>query len=41
MPLDVVFDELDSVDRERALRAVAPCITNLVHLEKQRDFGGV
>ena len=41
MPLDAVFDELAPVDRERALRAVAPCITNVVHLEKQRDFGGV
>ena len=32
---------LAPVDRERALRAVAPCITNVVRLEKQRDFGGV
>ena len=32
---------LAPVDQERALRAVAPCITNVVHLEKQRDFGGV
>ena len=32
---------LAPVDRERALRAVAPCITNVVHLEKKRDFGGV
>ena len=32
---------LAPVDRERALRAVAPCITNIVRLEKQRDFGGV
>ena len=30
-----------AVDRERALQAVAPCITNVVRLEKQRDFGGV
>ena len=29
---------LAPVDRERA---VAPCITNIVCLEKQRDFGGV
>ena len=41
VPLDVVFDELAPIDRERALRAVAPCITNVVRLEKQRDFGGV
>ena len=41
VPLDVVFDELAPVDRERALRAVAPCITNVMRLEKQRDFGGV
>ena len=41
MPLDAVFDELAPVDRERALRAVAPCITNVVRLEKLRDFGGV
>ena len=41
VPLDAVFDELAPVDRERALRAVAPCITNVVHLEKQRDFSGV
>ena len=27
VPLDAVFDELAPVDRERALRAVAPCIT--------------
>ena len=40
-PLDAVFDELAPVDRERALRAVAPCITNVVRLEKQRDFCGV
>ena len=39
--LDAVFDELAPVDWERALRAVAPCITNVVRLEKQRDFGGV
>ena len=32
---------LAPVDRERALRAIAPCITNVVRLEKQRDFGGV
>ena len=38
VPLDTVFDELAPVDRERA---VAPCITNVVRLEKQRDFGGV
>ena len=41
MPLDAVFDELAPVDREWALRAVAPCITNVMRLEKQRDFGGV
>ena len=41
MPLDAVFDELAPVDRERALRAVAPCITNVMRLEKKRDFGGV
>ena len=41
VPLDAVFDELAPVDRERALWAVAPCITNVVCLEKQRDFGAV
>ena len=41
VPLDAVFDELSPVDRERALRAVAPYITNVVRLEKQRDFSGV
>ena len=41
MLLDAVFDELAPVDRERALQAVAPCITNVVRLEKQREFGGV
>ena len=41
VPLDAGFDELAPVDREWALRAVAPCITNVVRLEKQRDFGGV
>ena len=41
VPLDAVFDKLAPVDWERALRVVAPCITNVVHLEKQRDFGGV
>ena len=41
MPLDAVFDEPAPVDRERALRAVSLCITNVVRLEKQRDFGGV
>ena len=34
VPLDAVFDELDPVVRERALLAMAPCITNVVHLEK-------
>ena len=29
---------LTPIDRERA---VAPCITNIVRLEKQRDYGGV
>ena len=29
------------VDRERALQAVAPCITNVVRLKKQRDFSAV
>ena len=32
---------LAPVYREWALRAVAPCITNVVRLEKKRDFGGV
>ena len=32
---------LAPVDRERALWVVAPCITNVVRLEKQRDFSGV
>ena len=41
MPLDAVFDELAPVNWERALRAVASCITSIVRLEKQRDFGGV
>ena len=41
MPLDAVFDELALVDQERALRAVAPYITNVMRLEKHRDFGGV
>ena len=41
LPLDAAFDQLAPVDREWALRAVAPCITNVVRLEKQRDFGGV
>ena len=41
VPLDAVFEELAPVDLEQALRAVAPCITNIVRLEKQRDFGGV
>ena len=41
MPLDAIFDELAPIDRERALWVVAPCITNGVRLEKQRDFGGV
>ena len=41
VPLDTIFDELVPVDRERALRVVAPCITNVVLLEKQRDLDGV
>ena len=41
VPLDAVFDELAPVDRKRALRAVAPCITNVMRLEKPKDFGGV
>jgi hypothetical protein len=41
VPLDAVFDQLSSGDRERALRAVAPCITVVVCLEKQRDYGGL
>ena len=41
VPLDTIFDELAPVGWERALWAVAPCITNAVRLEKQRDFGGV
>ena len=32
---------LAPVDREWAPRVVAPCITNVVRLEKQRYFGGV
>ena len=40
VPLDAVFEELAPVDWERDLRVVAPCITNVVRLEKQRDFGG-
>ena len=39
--LDLVFDELAPIDRERALQVVAPCITKVTCLEKQRDFGGV
>ena len=34
VPLDTIFDELAPINRERALRAVAPCITNVVCLEK-------
>ena len=41
VPLDAVFDELASIERERALRAIAPYITNVVCLKKQRDFSGV
>ena len=41
MPLDAVFELLAPVDREQALRAIAPYITNAVRLEKQRDFAGV
>ena len=41
VPLDTVFDELAPINRERALRVVAPCITNVMRLKKQRDFGGV
>ena len=41
VPLDAVFDELSPEDRERALRAVAPCITAVVCLEKQHDYGGL
>ena len=41
VPLDAVFDKLAPVDREQALWAVAPGITDVVRLEKQRDFGGV
>ena len=41
MPSDAVFDELAPVDQEWTLRVVAPCITNVVCLEKQRDYGGV
>ena len=41
VPSDTVFDELAPIYRERALRAVAPCSTNVVRLEKQRDFDGV
>ena len=38
---DAVFAELAPVDRERALWAVAPCITNVMRLDKQRAFSGV
>ena len=31
---DAVFDEMAPVNRERALRAVAPCITTVLLLEK-------
>ena len=41
VPLDAVFDELSPGDRKRALQAVAPCITTVVCLEKQRDYGGL
>ena len=41
VPLATIFDELAPVDRKRALQAVSPCITNVMRLEKQRDFGGV
>jgi len=41
VPLDTVFDELAPVDWEWALRAVGPCINNVMRLEKQRDFDGV
>ena len=34
VPLDAVYDELAPVDRERALRVVAPCIATIVCLEK-------
>ena len=33
VPLDAIFDELAPIDREQALRVVAPCITNVVRLE--------
>ena len=41
VPLDAFFDELAPIDREWALRAVGPCITNVVRLENQRDFHGI
>jgi len=34
VPLDAICDERAPVDRERALRAVAPYITNVMRLEK-------
>ena len=41
VPLDVVFGELAPVDRERALRAGAQGITNVMRLKEHRGFGGV
>lgn len=39
LPVDAVLDKLAPIDRERALRAVAPYIAAVVRLEKERDFG--
>jgi hypothetical protein len=39
--LDVVFDELAPIEWEQALQVVAPCITTVMRLEKQRGFGAV
>jgi hypothetical protein len=38
VPLDAVFDELSSSDREHALQAVVPYITVVVCQEKQRAY---
>ena len=37
VPLDAVFDELAPVDRERALWAVTPCITNVVRAPREAE----
>ena len=41
VPFDAIFDELAPVDRERALREVAPCLTTFVRLEKLSNFSGL